>query len=55
VTISPPGTATWQAGCTGWKGREMIFPLAIQNFTLLTRTKGIKRRRAFSDIFFHFW
>lgn len=53
VIISPcPGTR--QAGCTAWKCRKMIFPHAIQNFTLLTRTKGTKRR-AFSDILFHFW
>lgn len=30
-------------------------PLAIQNFTLLTRTKGMWRRKAFSLFFFHFW
>lgn len=43
-----------RTGCAAWKCRKVIFPHAIQNFTLLTRTKGTKRRRAFSDIFFYF-
>lgn len=44
--------ATCHAGCTAWKCREMIFPLDIQNFTLLTRTKGMKRKKAFSEFLF---